>query len=105
MKKAFIILGNGFTLDFLQHYFQHDQEFMKVEPNWGWAHFFKNLSKYQYDKITYSIKEFYTQYFSKNTNYEGRLKEYKDASSSRTRSATQRNNRMRSILGYCGIDI
>ena len=44
------------------------------------------------DQISKPINEFYTIYFSKDTHYEGALKEYKDASSSRTRSAVQRNH-------------
>jgi hypothetical protein len=47
------------------------------------------------------INEFYTEYFSKNTVYEGELKVYKDASSSRTRSDSQRNNRLTALLKYC----
>lgn len=55
------------------------------------------------NQIKNSLEEFYTEYFSRSTTYEGRLKEYKDASSSRTRSASQRNNRMKAVLNYCGI--
>ena len=54
-----------------------------------------------------SVKEkvysFYMEYFSKSTIYEGELKKYKDASSSRTRSDTQRNNRLLAMMEYCGI--
>lgn len=50
------------------------------------------------------VKEFYAEYFSKSSNYEGMLKEYKDASSSRTRSETQRKKRLFALLSYCGID-
>lgn len=49
------------------------------------------------------IISFYTEYFSKNNIYEGSLKKYKDASSSRTRSDTQRNNRLMAMMEYCGI--
>ena len=49
------------------------------------------------------IISFYTEYFSKNSIYEGSLKKYKDASSSRTRSDTQRNNRLMAMMEYCGI--
>lgn len=55
------------------------------------------------DQISASISEFYTNYFSKSTSYEGYLKEYKDASSSRTRSAIQRNHRMEAVLKYCNV--
>lgn len=53
------------------------------------------------EKVKEPINVFYNQYFSKNTDYNGELKEYKDAASSRTRSASQRNNRMNSLLKYC----
>lgn len=46
---------------------------------------------------------FYTEYFSKSTVYEGALKKYKDAASSRTRSDTQRNNRLSAMMEYCGV--
>lgn len=49
------------------------------------------------------ICSFYVEYFSKSTIYEGKLKKYKDASSSRTRSDTQRNNRLLAMMEYCGI--
>lgn len=49
------------------------------------------------------VANFYQEYFSKNTKYSGHLKEYKDAASSRTRSASQKNNRMNAILEYCNI--
>lgn len=42
--------------------------------------------------------------FQKNSSYEGMLKEYKDASSSRTRSETQRKKRLCALLSYCDID-
>lgn len=54
-------------------------------------------------QIKNSISEFYKEYFSKNTLYNGFLKEYKEAASSRTRSASQKNNRMNAILKYCNI--
>lgn len=55
------------------------------------------------DQIAKPINEFYVIYFSRDTNYEGALKEYKDASSSRTRSAIQRNHRMKAVLKYCNV--
>lgn len=57
------------------------------------------------DQIKYKIDDFYTKYFSKNICYEGYLKEYKDACSSRTKSAIQRNKRMEAVLKYCDIKI
>lgn len=57
------------------------------------------------EQISESINNFYISYFSKDTHYDGALKEYKDASSSRTRSESQRSNRMKAVLKYCGIDI
>jgi len=50
-----------------------------------------------------NIQEFYKQYFSRSTKYAGELKEYKDAASSRTRSAIQKDNRMKALLKYCKI--
>lgn len=50
------------------------------------------------------VKKFYTEYFAKGNNYEGMLKEYKEASSSRTRSETQRKKRLFALLVYCNID-
>lgn len=55
------------------------------------------------EQVEKSVANFYDEYFSKNTIYNGHLKEYKDAASSRTRSASQKNNRMNAILKYCGI--
>ncbi len=52
-----------------------------------------------------SVNAFYKEYFSKDTEYIGHLKEYKDAASSRTRSASQKNNRMTALLRYCNIDM
>ena len=52
-----------------------------------------------------AINSFYSEYFSKNTQYEGCLKKYKDAASSRTRSETQRVNRLQALLEFCGIKI
>lgn len=57
------------------------------------------------DRVKDSIMSFYKQYFSKNTDYSGHLKEYKDAASSRTRSASQKNNRMNAMLRYCNLDV
>lgn len=51
------------------------------------------------------VEKFYKEYFSKSTDYNGHLKEYKDAASSRTRSASQKNNRMNALLEYCNIQI
>lgn len=50
-----------------------------------------------------AIKSFYSEYFSKSTIYEGSLKKYKDAASSRTRSDTQRNNRLQALLEFCEV--
>lgn len=50
-----------------------------------------------------SINRFYSEYFSKDTVYEGFLREYKDAASSRTRSGNQRVNRLQALLGFCNI--
>lgn len=58
----------------------------------------------QVEEIKDSISSFYKEYFSKNIQYKDYLKEYKDAASSRTRSASQKNNRMNAILKYCNID-
>lgn len=55
------------------------------------------------EHIGSSLNEFYNEYFSKNTKYEGAQKDYKDASSSRTRSAVQRNRRLDAILSHCKI--
>lgn len=55
------------------------------------------------EDIKKSVSDFYKEYFSKNTNYDDYLKSYKDAASSRTRSATQRTKRLEALLGYCGI--
>lgn len=55
------------------------------------------------EQITQPIGEFYAIYFSKDTHYEGALREYKDASSSRTRSSVQRKRRMEAVLKYCGV--
>lgn len=60
-------------------------------------------NKVSADRISEPINEFYTIYFSRGTHYEGALKEYKDASSSRTRSAIQRNRRMQAILKFCNV--
>lgn len=50
-----------------------------------------------------TIKGFYAEYFSKNTEYKGDLKKYKDAASSRTRSESQRVNRLQALLDFCEI--
>ena len=50
-----------------------------------------------------AINSFYSEYFSKNTQYEGYLKKYKDAASSRTRSESQRINRLQALLEFCNI--
>ncbi len=52
-----------------------------------------------------SVSNFYNEYFSKNTKYTGFLKEYKEAASSRTRSASQKNNRMNALLKYCSLNV
>ncbi len=59
----------------------------------------------QASQIKDSVERFYEEYFSKNTKYRGYLKDYKDAASSRTRSASQKNNRMFALLKYCKIDL
>lgn len=59
----------------------------------------------QSGSIRDDLSTFYKDYFSKNTSYQGKLKDYKDAASSRTRSVTQRNKRMNAILDYCGIKV
>ena len=56
-------------------------------------------------KVKSSVLNFYNEYFSKNTKYIGYLKEYKDAASSRTRSASQKNNRMNALLKYCSLNV
>lgn len=61
--------------------------------------------KITFEEIKPKIQLFYSNYFSKSTQYDGLIKSYKDAASSRTRSAIQRKNRMRAILSYCGIDL
>lgn len=55
------------------------------------------------EEIKESVMDFYDKYFSKSTSYEGYLKEYKEAASSRTRSASQKNKRMHAMLKYCDI--
>lgn len=52
-----------------------------------------------------SVNKFYSEYFSKGNKYEGMLKEYKDASSSRTRSETQRKKRLNALLKYCEVEL
>lgn len=69
--------------------------------SFAWTLVRKNISAESKANL---VKEFYAEYFSKNSNYEGMLKEYKDASSSRTRSETQRKKRLFALLSYCGID-
>lgn len=56
------------------------------------------------NRVKDSVKNFYNEYFYKNTSYSGHLKEYKDAASSRTRSASQKNNRMNALLKYCNLE-
>ena len=51
------------------------------------------------------INDFYAVYFSKGSDYDGFLKIYKEASSSRTRSESQRKKRLMALAGYCGIKI
>lgn len=55
------------------------------------------------EDIRNRVERFYEEYFSKSTEYEGCLKKYKDAASSRTRSASQKNNRLCALLEYCGL--
>lgn len=52
-----------------------------------------------------AIISFYSEYFSKNTQYEGCLKKYKEAASSRTRSESQRGKRLEALLEFCNISI
>ena len=52
---------------------------------------------------TDKINQFYAQYFAKGAVYQGCLQKYKDASSSRTRSESQRKNRLSAIMEYCGL--
>lgn len=59
----------------------------------------------QVEKIKNSVFKFYNEYFSRDTKYTGYLKEYKDAASSRTRSASQKNNRMNALLKYCNLNM
>lgn len=56
------------------------------------------------ERVKNYVANFYNEYFSKNTEYIGHLKEYKDAASSRTRSASQKSNRMNALLKYCNIN-
>ena len=53
------------------------------------------------ENFSLRLNKFYESYFSKNTPYTGTLLEYKEASSSRTRSAAQRKRRMTAIITYC----
>lgn len=57
------------------------------------------------EKVKKSVLNFYNEYFSRNTKYTGCLKEYKDAASSRTRSSSQKNNRMNALLKYCSLNV
>ena len=57
------------------------------------------------EKVKSSVSNFYKEYFSRNTKYTGYLKEYKEAASSRTRSASQKNNRMNALLKYCSLNL
>ena len=57
------------------------------------------------EKVKKPVLDFYNEYFSRNTKYTGYLKEYKDAASSRTRSASQKNNRMNALLKYCDLNV
>lgn len=50
-----------------------------------------------------SINRFYSEYFSRDTVYEGFLRKYKDAASSRTRSKNQREKRLEALLEFCGV--
>lgn len=60
----------------------------------------------QFDStIGMKINSFYAAYFSKDTNYSGSLKAYKEASSSRTRSESQRKNRLSALAEYCDIQV
>lgn len=57
------------------------------------------------ERVKDYVENFYKEYFSRSTNYSGYLKEYKDAASSRTRSASQKNNRMNALLNYCKLNV
>jgi hypothetical protein len=50
-----------------------------------------------------SINRFYSEYFSRDTVYEGFLRKYKDAASSRTRSKIQREKRLEALLEFSGV--
>lgn len=64
-----------------------------------------NKQKLSTLEIGAKINNFYIAYFSKTTDYTGCLKTYKDASSSRTRSESQRKNRLLALAEYCGINV
>lgn len=51
-----------------------------------------------------SLIQLYTDYFAKTSkDYSASLKKYKDSCSSRTRSDSQRKNRLNAIIEYCGL--
>lgn len=51
--------------------------------------------------VSVKIKEFYDSYYNRNIEYEGELKIYKEASSSRTGSLGQRKKRLKALINYC----
>ncbi|MCR2024196.1 DUF262 domain-containing protein [Anaerotruncus colihominis] len=103
--------GEQNFLDVVEFIKQLDLDYDKYKRLFWTTHLYTLFSvawycvKYAIDvlEVKKPMEDFYTEYFSKSTKYEGKLKEYKDASSSRTRSAIQRNNRMKAILDYCGV--
>lgn len=52
-----------------------------------------------------NINKMYNEYMSKGSKYEGVLKDYKDSSSSATKSELQRKRRLDAILKYCNCTI
>lgn len=65
------------------------------------------LRKLGYSPSEYAVQinQFYVNYFAKGAMYDGALKKYKEASSSRTKSETQKKNRLNAVLEYCGVSI
>lgn len=56
-------------------------------------------------KVGVTINRFYNTYFSKKADYNAELKKYKEAASSRTRSESQRKNRLSALAEYCGFNL
>lgn len=65
------------------------------------------LERVSHDLVSLSCEHrrfvLYSEYFSKSTQYEGCLKKYKDAASSRTRSESQRVNRLQALREFCDV--